>query len=895
MPTFPTGASASLYAPGSINPRTAPPKPFSGNVAHSGQNGLFIDDMEKSDGTTELAGYYPAIEALIDNFTAYKMRGYGIWARCGNIVFKNLYLTDNMRHMNSPPGTSYITDSIMIAESENVGDYTLRPSVDIGNRTRPNAYYSTTTVIKGYETYDNGGAELLRNVTFRNFVTDKYKRAGCLSVLDNFFRLHTRNRYCDLKFENSPQRVFLDTVTYENHKGAALMDIDGSITGVEAGAWISGTDPIQNFEGCITRYDWNNASVCPLMGESYFQLRVTNYNISSSVIIDPNGVSHPDFKDNSKRVPRLILTDLLRGIQGTVSGVQSSGGDFAMQANIPARGFYSIKFNWDLPPPNPMNLNMQSSGAGDWAVFVAQYPLGTTFSVTSSNDPKTLNLCDSLEDVINFPTQCYYFNATTGHFYIKLKNTNSKSGKKEWYGFVDYGNYGSSAAINITATCPNDYCGVTQNLPSNPRETYRVYMKEDRFVGRLEMCQQAAVSPLASGSSQAVGSVFAFLNYNDRLLDIVLHHNMNNRATLVEVGVGAPGSVERMITYNYVPSPYSQSRFGLQLSYGEWVDLLKGRIFVKVSSIENPTGHLRAQLYCSGKCNLPPAVPITSPCTVKNASEVITLYDEGATFKSTGFTNGPYAGASPDYYVANITYPFNPICGNSSYYFGLKKGGFQLYRGSVVNVDTSIFKYFEFFIKGTNSSGSIDLNLAFAWYNTTSKAFITIGRGITTNATYIQHYKIDDTRVTRVRYPLTDLGFQGVQPFSRFAFSLNNNGQYREMILDNIRFVGDQGTEETSRYITSSEIKTWDSVSSCGVSANPDVDPLKMASLFFDVTNEVRSGQDTVPEPGTSTTPISPSASNNTVIPRSSIVSGACSIGMNMLLMVIIVLVSAAF
>ncbi len=77
-----TGLSANRYAPGSINPRTAPPKPFENNVAHASGNALHIDDMEKPDGTTELAGYYvPSgyFEALYTNFVAYKNRGYGVW------------------------------------------------------------------------------------------------------------------------------------------------------------------------------------------------------------------------------------------------------------------------------------------------------------------------------------------------------------------------------------------------------------------------------------------------------------------------------------------------------------------------------------------------------------------------------------------------------------------------------------------------------------------------------------------------------------------------------------------------------------------------------------------------------------------------------------------------
>ncbi|KAG2386048.1 hypothetical protein C9374_003197 [Naegleria lovaniensis] len=839
MPTFPTGLSANRYAPGSINPRTAPPKPFDYNVAHSSNgNGLHIDDMEKPDGTSELAGYYPpaGYEALYTHFTAYKNRVHGVWAR-GALTFRNVYLSDNKNGFITPPGPNSLFDSTIIGFSDNVG-LAYRSKVDLGGRSRHFQYApSSKDIVSGYMTYDNGGPNYIRNVTFINFIPDQYHYSGALTQLLQYFKHQTRNRYTDLKFVNSNRFYVFNSSPYDNHRATAIMDMDGSITSVSPGAWITGNDTTMYFDKCTPKYEWSEY-VCPFFGESYAQFRVINPNITNLNTTGSNGVDHPEIRNANLKVDRLILWDLLRDRFTNIKGALSQT-NYYQQANVISRGFYAIRWPYDIPTPNNLTFFLDSSYSGDWILVAIQYPNNTQFAITMNVNSVVTNMTrtSSLANVINDPKNLYYYDASTEHLYLKVQNHNSKSSFKELYNFVDY--YGAGV-ISVVAKCPKNNCAPKKFAnPLNARSTYKSQMREDTFVGRLETCQQAAVKSLAAGSKAGSGNVYAFLNYNQRTLDFTLQHTLSSIATSIEIGTGALGTVATISQPMARISAYSQSRFSLMLSYDEWNSLLKGEMFVKVSTSENPTGHLRAQLYCNNAtasfiCQLPPAISAVKPCdslSLKNSSSLVNIYQDLTSFSSEW---SPYTYQNPsDDTLTVFNGNYTPAaCGTSSAYMKIKKGSVSFNKiGKKLYIDSTYFKYFEFFVKSTNNTGTPDLRINFGYYNATSNKVIDFSR-ITVGVNYTQHFKIDSTRFTRVRIPISDIQFpEKVQNIHRLSFYLGDTSKARELIIDNMRFLGEVNTEATTRYITSSDIQRWGTKPTCGSTVNPDPDPLGIRKL----------------------------------------------------------------
>lgn len=58
------------------------------------------------------------------------------------------------------------------------------------------------------------------------------------------------------------------------------------------------------------------------------------------------------------------------------------------------------------------------------------------------------------------------------------------------------------------------------------------------------------------------------------------------------MGIGQPGSEQRILQRDFKISPYSISRFTYSYSYDEHGSLVKGEMFVKLSTLLNPNGRI---------------------------------------------------------------------------------------------------------------------------------------------------------------------------------------------------------------------------------------------------------------------------------------------------------------
>nr|CAG4709330.1 unnamed protein product [Naegleria fowleri] len=718
-------------------PRNQPLGGFKFNVAHSSNgNGFHVDDMVKPDGTTELSGFSPrlgpypnptvsgvSVDAIFEGLISYKNRGYGIWARGGPLVFKNLTLFDNRNQMNSPPGPSIIMDSLFIAETDNVGEAGYRPTIDVGGRSRPD-FYSTATkfVIKGYETYDNGGPQILVNVTFRNFMPDSFRQSGALGQLtDAPFKHQTLNRYVGLKFENS-NHAFIMPNYFDGNKGACLLDIDGAATELTPGGWIVANDSILSHSACVRREDWKGYA-CPVSLEGYAQLTVVN--IGGHFETTGTLGINPQFNNPSARIPRMITHDLTRRASSQVLGAVSSGTvDHIMHSNVILRNFYAIRWVLNIPTPPVLRFSLPSSANNDWVVVSVQYPRTASLWIyyLKNNVPTSLTSVNSLSEIVKDPTN-YYFDFAGENLYLYLRNR-----------AVD--NY---------------------DLPKDSDKFVKLYNREDRFAGILK--------PIVNGA-RGNGVAFATLLPNKRTIDFTVHHDLTLIATKMEIGIGDPstGSEERFISqFGVKYSPFSMSRFSADLSVGELIHLLKGRLFVKLHTTEYSNGHLKGFVACNqGKnskgefmCSLPLPIPSAKPCDPSPADS-LNIYSESEdmdTSKTKFVDLLPYS-----------RYPANWI-------------------------DLGVYKYYEFFVKAV-TPGELRLNVYFTEIQNNAAKDLT---SVFVDPKYIQHYKIDDTRATRLIIPVTDLPFTNktsLNAIQRVRWIVNG-GVYKEFIIDNVRFVKD--------------------------------------------------------------------------------------------------------
>src|SRR5580704_11909898 len=103
-------------------------KEFKGNTAHSNFDGFMMDRGPRVDGHFAVGGYIsltnpadansPQVESVVEDFTSYKNRNSGIWARGEMHVFKNLKMADNAigyTHASGNFGQSAYTSRVIVS------------------------------------------------------------------------------------------------------------------------------------------------------------------------------------------------------------------------------------------------------------------------------------------------------------------------------------------------------------------------------------------------------------------------------------------------------------------------------------------------------------------------------------------------------------------------------------------------------------------------------------------------------------------------------------------------------------------------------------------------------------------------------------------------------------
>jgi cell migration-inducing and hyaluronan-binding protein len=263
-------------------PRRTKLREFTGNVAHSNFDSFMGDRAPRADGHFAVGGYIsladPAdpnsaqVESVIEDFTAYKNRNSGIWARGELRLYKNLKMADNGIGFTQASGnfgqsayTSRVVDSLFVGESENIGNPTTAAEKAYGRSLPfPNV---ADFPIRGYEFYDYHHE--LDNNTFVNYEDNATRKTGAISyLLFTSFGMSTNNTVERSKFVNAKPVYFppidnrWSNDDYGNtvYKTSVFKDKDGTITGVP-NSFIVNVTGIDADEACEARPTWN-AYVC---------------------------------------------------------------------------------------------------------------------------------------------------------------------------------------------------------------------------------------------------------------------------------------------------------------------------------------------------------------------------------------------------------------------------------------------------------------------------------------------------------------------------------------------------------------------------------------------------------------------------------------------------------
>ena len=254
LPEHPTGKFEGTEISEGTWPRRTKVREFKGNTAHSNFDSFMGDRGPRADGHFAVGGYIslanpadansPQVESVIEDFTSYKNRNSGIWARGEMHTFKNLKLADNAIGYTHASGnfgqsafTSRVVDSRFVGETENIGNPRTPAEMAYG-RSLPEPAVADFP-IRGYEFYDY--RHELDNVTFVNFQDNATRKTGAISyLLFTSFGMSSNNTIQRAKFINAKPVYFppmdhkWSNDDYGNgvYKTSVFHDKDGSVTGV---------------------------------------------------------------------------------------------------------------------------------------------------------------------------------------------------------------------------------------------------------------------------------------------------------------------------------------------------------------------------------------------------------------------------------------------------------------------------------------------------------------------------------------------------------------------------------------------------------------------------------------------------------------------------------------
>jgi len=288
VPEHPNGQFLGTEISANTWPRRTPLREFRGNTAHSNFDGFLIDRHIDHDNTFGLASIpllpltdptdleSEVMQTHFQDLTSYKNRNGGLWGRGDLYVYSNMKLADNAIGMTqaagdigSLPFSSRLVDSLVVGETDNIGNPTTPEEVAYG-RSLPKPSIPDFP-IRGYEYYDY--RDDVVNTTFVNFQDNDQRKTGALSFLMfTSAGLSTGSTISGAEFVNAKPVYFpkYDSRFDNDNRGGnayrtlSFRDLDGSVTGVPDSQILlhdGENDSVATDDSCEIRPSWN-ASVC---------------------------------------------------------------------------------------------------------------------------------------------------------------------------------------------------------------------------------------------------------------------------------------------------------------------------------------------------------------------------------------------------------------------------------------------------------------------------------------------------------------------------------------------------------------------------------------------------------------------------------------------------------
>lgn len=800
MPDFPTGGSEAKYAGSThVRPRMVPLLTFRDNIAHgSSDSGLFIDDMLLPDGNTELAPFNPRkgpypnnvypweleyIVSVFEGFVGYKHRNHAIWARGGPLLFTGCKLFDNHIAFNGPPGNTMLENSLIVGETDNTG-FVHRP--EFGDRSRPDFWgeCKPCNAIKAIETYDNGKSQYARNVIIRDFQSNEKRKAGGLSSLLHAPFVHqTGNRVSQLKFENA-NRVWLESGDRDGYRGVAIMDNDGSVTGLDAGGWILANEKfLTKGLSCDFKPEWN-AMNCAHFAEGFVQIRIVNSNLAGTSWKGQDGKDYEsDFSKNKQLTSASFyhLGDVNSRYE--LHGFRTYG-NFQWQVNAQARRAYTMRMAHNMPTPPQLQLTMESSINADWVIFAIPYPKGTTFTLEWSQWDTNKRTMRSVNSIAEIDPNSYFFDENGQHLYVMLFNNAGIKAYSDQQNFdhIDYEDDGGK--VTIKASCGKDCIipnGVWSTVPSTP-----MVRQADRYEG----CPK-----YSTADTNEKAKSFFFFDAQTGSLDVRIHHSLGADVSKIMI-------MERDREIDVALPRLSPSAVSMPLSHSEWSSLVKGELTARV--VHKSGRIIDSPVLCTEQsCSLPPAKSTQNgACSSQGAIDV---YTDETEYKWPKWDIWSY----PDETSVNLSDEEQKRCGKKSLRIDVKEGAISLVSNheTPITIDTSQFKFLQFFVK--SGSGRLYLQLTISSHDRDIvKDFYVSGQ-------YVDTLVIDDTVWSRVRIPLEDLHFGNVQRFRILQIYQANRWNSRNPVVrrtfwvDQVQFIKDDGNDPKETTVSPREVAMY--------------------------------------------------------------------------------------
>jgi len=285
LPEHPTGKFEGTEISKTTWPRRTQVREFKGNTAHSNFDGFLFDRGPRADGHFAVGGHIslanpgdansPQVASVIEDFTSYKNRNSGLWARGEMHLFKNLKVADNAIGYTHASGnfgqsafTSRMVDSRFVGETENIGNPRTPAEMAYG-RSLPEPSLPDFP-IRGYEFYDYHHE--LVNDTFVNFEDNATRKTGAISyLLYTSFGMSSNNTVERAKFINA-KPVYFPPMEYKwsnddygngSYQTSVFHDLDGSVSGAPNSYILINdkNDEIAIDDACEIKPTWN-AAVC---------------------------------------------------------------------------------------------------------------------------------------------------------------------------------------------------------------------------------------------------------------------------------------------------------------------------------------------------------------------------------------------------------------------------------------------------------------------------------------------------------------------------------------------------------------------------------------------------------------------------------------------------------